>query len=143
MAYLPAELPAVRPTLDDQPFWQYCNQHSLRFQTCIDCGHVRHPPMPVCPRCHGSRHEWREAAGPMRVFTYTWVHHPAHPAVHDSLPYNVVVVQFSECGGVKLVSNVIDAHPDTLKIGAELDLVWETGAEGQELPRFRLKNPTT
>ncbi|WP_430396417.1 Zn-ribbon domain-containing OB-fold protein [Ferrovibrio sp.] len=139
MAYLPTSLPAVQPTLDDRAFWQHCNAQSLRFQACSDCGAFRHPPMPICPHCHSERHEWRAASGPMRVFTYTWVHHPAHPEVRGSLPYNVVLVQFPACGGVKLVSNVIDATPQTLQVGTELELVWEAGAAEQMLPRFRLK----
>ncbi len=139
MTYLPISLPAVRPTLDDRAFWQHCNQRSLRFQVCTDCGRYRHPPMPICPHCHSENSEWRAASGPIRVFTYTWVHHPAHPAVRESLPYNVVLAAFPDCGGVRLVSNVVDATPADLRVGAELTLIWEQGADEQWLPRFRLK----
>lgn len=139
MTYLPETLPAVRPTLDDREFWRHCNNKSLSFQACSDCGRYRHPPMPICPHCHSERSEWQPASGPMRVFTYTWVHHPAHPEVRDSLPYNVALVEFPACGGVRLVSNVVDARPQELRVGVELELLWEAGAEGQQLPRFRLK----
>ena len=29
---------------DNKPFWEGCHLHELRFQQCLDCGHVRWPP---------------------------------------------------------------------------------------------------
>lgn len=140
MPYLPETLPAVQPTLDDQKFWAYCRERSLRFQTCARCGTFRHPPMPLCPKCHSDESAWTIAKGPMLIFTYTWVHHPAHPEVKASLPYNVALVEFPACGHVRLVSNVVDASQADLVIGREVFLHWELGNGGQFLPRFRLKS---
>jgi uncharacterized OB-fold protein len=138
MAYFPAGFPSVAPTLDDRRFWELCNLRRLCFQRCDACAAFRHPPTPICGHCQSSRSSWVEAPSVGRLFTYTIVHHPAHPAAAPALPYNVVLVEFAECGGVRLVSNVIDAAPGDLVAGAALALVWDEDAAGQWLPRFRL-----
>ena len=73
------------------------------------------------------------------VFSYTIVHHPLHPAVAAIVPYNVVVVDFPECGHVRLVSNVIDVMPKQIRIGMEVSLTWETTGNSMLVPRFRRK----
>lgn len=146
MGYLPDTFPAVTPTLDDREFWERCNARRLSFQRCADCGRFRHPPAPVCPACQSSRIEWVDAPMHGRIFSYTTVHHPAHPAATEVVPYNVVLVEFLECGGVRLVSNVIDAREGAdvnggLAVGRAVSLAWEEGPGKQVFPRFRLVPP--
>lgn len=138
MSYLPPSFPAVTPTLDDREFWERCNARRLCFQQCGDCGRFRHPPTPLCPACQSSAMNWIDAPAHARIFSYTFVHHPAHPAAAAVIPYNVVLVEFAECGGVRLVSNVVDAAPGDLAAGRVVALVWDEGAGNQLVPRFRL-----
>ena len=138
MPYLPPTLPAIEPTLDDAEFWRNCAEERLVFQRCSECQRFRHPPSPVCPSCHSMKVEWVEPVGPGRIFTYTLAHYPSHPDVRASLPYNIVVAEFPQCGGVRLISNVVDAAPQDLAIGAPVAVVWEDGPAGMRLPRFRL-----
>jgi uncharacterized OB-fold protein len=137
MGYFPAVFPTVSPTLDDRPFWQFCAARSLRFQRCADCARYRHPPSPICPRCQSPKVEWEEAPTVGRIFSFTIVHH-AHPMARDVAPYNVALIEFAERDGVRLVSNVVDAAPDQLAVGREVELAWEQDNDGQCLPRFRL-----
>ena len=137
MAYLPLTLPAPAPTMDERPFWDNCAQRRLTFQRCTDCGRFCHPPIPVCPHCQSTRRQWDDAPETGEIYTYTVVHHPAHPDIGPHLPYNVVVVAFPECDGVRLVSNVIDVPPDELQVGLRVRLAWEAHGEGVYLPRFR------
>lgn len=139
MAYLPAEISGPMPTIDDQPFWNYCQQRELRFQRCTNCRRFRHPPAPVCSHCRSFASEWVRAPEAGVVFSYTIVHHPLHPAVTTIVPYNVVVVDFPECDHVCLVSNVIDVPPEQIRIGMEVSLIWETAGNGMLVPRFRRK----
>jgi hypothetical protein len=53
------------------------------------------------------------------------VHHPFVPGLKDRGPYDVAVVVLDDAPGVRLVTNVVDATPATLRIGAPVDLVWE------------------
>ena len=137
MPYMPTELPAPNPTMDERPFWENCAKQRLTFQRCADCGHYRHPPTPVCGKCRSTRCEWGDAPEMGEVFTYTVVHHPSHEAVKPELAYNIAVVAFPELNGVRLVSNVIDAGPDDMRVGMKVRLVWEEHTAGVFLPRFR------
>ena len=137
MIYLPAETPFPEPAPWERQFWTFCGQRSLRFQSCAQCAVMRHPPMPVCAYCQSLDAEWREASDDAELFTFTIVHHPNHPALIESAPYNVALVIFPGMQGVRLVSNIVDCHGDDLRIGMELSLVWQEPAPGQVLPRFR------
>jgi uncharacterized OB-fold protein len=137
MGYFPGVFPAVAPTLDDRPFWQFCAARRLCFQRCADCSRYRHPPGPICPRCQSANVEWGEAPAVGRIFSFTIVHH-AHPMAQAVAPYNVALIEFAERDGVRLVSNVVDAAPDELAVGREVALAWDQDGGGQWLPRFRL-----
>jgi uncharacterized protein len=81
--------------------------------------------------------EWTPAPEQGVVFSFTIVHHPAHPAMAESVPYNIVIVDFPECGHARLVSNLIDAAPEEIRIGMEVALTWETAGNGMLAPRFK------
>ena len=136
MAYFETATLVPDPNADDAPFWAHCAAHRLTFQRCAQCGHVVHPPIGVCPACQSFEREWIAAPSDATVFSFTWVHTAAHDAVAGAVPYNVVVVEFPDLPGVRLISNVIDAAPGTLAIGDPLTLVWEAVGEFA-LPRFR------
>lgn len=137
MTYLPNEIPGPQPTIDDQAFWDYCQQRELRFQRCTACGRFRHPPAPVCAACRSFDSEWVRAPETGVVFSFTIVHHPAHAAVASITPYNIVIVDFPECGHARLVSNLVDVTPEEVKIGMHIGLVWETAGNGLLIPRFK------
>jgi uncharacterized OB-fold protein len=137
MSYFPPEISGPQPSVDDQVFWNYCQRHELRFQRCAACHRFRHPPGPVCSACRSFEVEWIPAPEVGIVFSFTIVHHPAHPAVAPILPYNVVIVDFPECDHVRLVSNVVDVAAADIRIGMRVSLVWESAGNGLQLPRFR------
>ncbi len=139
MSYLPHEVFGPQPNVDDRVFWDYCKQRELRFQRCSSCHRFRHPPGPVCSACRSFESEWVQAPDSGVVFSFTIVHHPAHPAVASAIPYNVVVVDFPELGHSRLISNVIDATPEQIHIGMPVTLVWEDSSTGIPLPRFKRK----
>jgi uncharacterized protein len=136
MTYLPQDIPGPQPNDEDGPFWANCNQRRLTFQCCCDCNTVIHPPLPICPACQSRDRTWIEAPSTARVFTFTWARTAAHESVRPVLPYNIAVVEFPDLPGVRLVTNVIDAAPESLAIGEIVALVWEDGPGGQRLPRF-------
>lgn len=137
MAYFPDNMPKPIPTMDDAGFWAACRDRRLRFQACADCATPRHPPTPVCPVCHSLRTTWVDAPDDAEVFTYTVVHHASHAAVGGRLPYVGAVVVFPSMPGVRLVSNVTDCDPASVRICMELELWWDDVGEGQLVPRFR------
>jgi uncharacterized OB-fold protein len=141
VTYLPAEVPLPEPARWERPFWDFCRQRSLRFQVCAACGRARHPPMPCCPACNSFADTWIEAPDDAELFTYTIIHHASHPALRDSLPYNVAVVMFPALQSVRLVTNIVACRNEDLRIGMPLSLVWEEPRSGHVLPRFRPRGP--
>ena len=136
-SYLP-ELSVGRPQLvAHHTFWDYCAQGELRFQRCADCLAFRHPPSPLCPGCRSSKALWDLASDDAELFSYTVVHHAAHPALKTVVPYNVAIVGFPSIGYVRIVSNVIDVAPADLVIGMPLVLAWQAASANRQLPRFR------
>ena len=137
MSYLPKGTPVPQATPDDAAYWDFCARRELRFQRCKACGRFRHPPMPACFNCGSMETEWAQVPGTGTVFSYTIVHHPAHPAVKPAVPYNIVVVHLDEADDVRIVSNVIDVPPEQIAVGLRVTLAWDEIEGGMFLPRFR------
>ena len=137
MPYLPAALPRLPPGRDDAPWWEALRRHELVIQRCAACGAWRHPPAPVCPACHATTWRWERVSGRGRIFSYTVIHHAVHPALAEHVPYNVALIELPDAGRVRLVSNVLDVLPEDLRIGLEVEVVFED-VEEITLPRFRL-----
>lgn len=134
---LPPEIATIHPDADSRPFWEFCAAHELRFQRCTACGRFRHPPKTGCPHCGSTEAEWARTAGRGGVFSYTIIHHPTVPALAEAVPYNVVVVEFDDAPGVRLISNLVGVPPDALRIGMQVEVAWDEAGAGVVLPRFR------
>lgn len=137
MSYLPMDTPLGTPGPDEAPFWAACQGSELRIQCCAACGLHRHPPGPFCPRCRSEACHWDHVPGTGSVFSYTVVHHSAHPALKQAVPYNISVIVLDGADTVRLVSNVVDVPPEDMAIGLRVQVVWQDAAEGRILPRFR------
>ena len=59
-------------------------------------------------------------------------------AAGQELPYVVAIIALEDAGGVRMISNVVDASPDELEIGLPVELVWEDMSADLAIPRFRL-----
>jgi uncharacterized OB-fold protein len=78
----------------------------------------------------------RDAPTRGRIYSFTVIHHAAHPAVASSVPYVVAVIEFPGLPGIRFISNVTDTEPQELAIGIEVELWWDEQRDGY-LPRFR------
>jgi uncharacterized OB-fold protein len=128
-------IPTPVPNADNQGFWDACARRELRLQRCTACRAWRHHPRPMCPACGSFEYEWAPASGRGVVHTFTIVHRPTLPAFEDRLPYNVIVVRLEE--GVFMVSNLVDADVDVLRIDLPVEVVFEPLDESITLPKFR------
>ncbi|MCH2170160.1 OB-fold domain-containing protein [Myxococcota bacterium] len=133
-----SELASLHPDSLSSPFWDACKKRELRLQRCADCGAFRHPPLAGCPSCASTRDEWALVGGRGRVYSHTTIYHPALPTVADEVPYNVVVVEFDDAPGARIISNVLDAEPEEIHVGLELELHWDDCGDGVVLPRFKI-----
>ena len=132
-------LPVVEPTTS--VFWEGCAAEELRIQRCETCGNYRHPPSPICSNCRSFAHTWEHSEGGGRVFSYTIVHHSVHPASDERVPYNVSVIQLDDCGGVRVISNVVGCPNEEIAIGLPVRVTWEPVDPSLRLYRFTRREP--
>ena len=113
-------LPAVTP-LNDAWF----TSGELRIQVCADCAARQHPPEEVCHQCGGVDfdHDVVEPRG--SVHSFTIVHHPAHPALADHVPYAVVLIALDADPTIRVVGNLVSTPTDQVRIGMPVEAVWQ------------------
>lgn len=128
-------MPKVIPptvTLDDRFFWEGVAAGELRIQRCARCGHLQHPPTPMCPACHSVDRSWVVSPGRGTIASWLVSRHPTEP---DAEPRIVVLVDLEE--GVRLVSNLTGADPDDVADGQAVEVVFAE-VDGVPLHQFRL-----
>lgn len=107
--------------------------HTLQLQRCIDCGHVRHPPGPVCPECWSENTEWQPHSGQGEVTSFVWYMESLHPRFTE-VPYNVALVRLD--GGPVLVSTVCATAPGDLCVGDRVRATFSDEAGGFSILLF-------
>lgn len=126
--------PALDP--DSTPFWQACREHRLIVQRCTQCGRTRFPPGPTCATCGAPDHDWIDASGRGRVFSWIVVRHPVPADVYaGEVPYVVALIELEE--GVRLVSNVIGCAPEAVAVDMPVEVMFDDRAGEVPLPKFR------
>ncbi len=116
-------------------FWEEAAEGRLSIQRCTGCGHLHHPPRPVCPDCHCLELAPTQMSGRGTVYSRIQVHYPA-PIGFDEAP--VIALIDLEEGGVRLISNIVDATLDEIETDAPVVVDFEKTAKGKSLPVFRL-----
>jgi uncharacterized protein len=80
--------------------------------------------------------EWIPVSGRGRIYSYTVVPRPLLPEFRDQVPYAPAVVELEDVPEVRIVSDVVDAEPAGIQVGAPVSVVWEDVRPGLSLPRF-------
>jgi uncharacterized protein len=127
----------IHPDRWTQPFWDAAAEHRLVCASCGECGALRIPPGPFCPRCQSQEIQWAELRGLGVVFTYTVVHHPVMPELADGVPYAVAAVDLDDAPGIRLLANLVSVDSEDLRVGMRVEIEWADIREGISLPRFR------
>lgn len=116
-------------------FYAHCQNGELRFQRCTKCRAWRHVPRQTCTKCGAWEWEWARSSGLGRVFTWTVVRRPMHPAFANDAPYAPCVIEMEE--GVRIVSHVVDCPLDDLRPGMPVEVVFDAAPPDVTLPKFR------
>jgi len=116
-------------------FYGHCRNRELRFQRCTGCGRWRHVPRLCCSDCGSWDWEWARSSGRGKVFTWTVVARPMHPAFAGDAPYAPAIIELEE--GVRMVSWVVDCPPEELATGMPVAVIFEDVTDEVTLPRFR------
>lgn len=132
-----ADTPDSRPAYADDPFvaaypevrefWDAAAEGRLLVRTCGDCGRAHWYPRVICPLCGSPNTRWQPAGGGGTLYAFS-------PARRAEPPYVLAYVTLDE--GPTLMTNVVDASPDTLRIGQRVQVRFQPTAEGRSLPFF-------
>ncbi len=117
-----------------EPYWEGCRLGELRLQQCADCGRHQFYPRTVCSHCNSRQLRWVVAEGRGKVASFTVVRRAISKAY--TAPYVVALIDLAE--GVRMMSNVIGADPESVRVGAEVIAHFESWSEDLRLPVFRL-----
>lgn len=110
------------PDLSDPnfaPFWEGKRQGKLKIQKCCDCGTHRWPPRVTCRNCRSTATEWVGVEPKGTLYTYTIVGR-ATAKGFSAVPYAVGFIELDDVPNVRVIGNVVDIAPSSVKIGMEL-----------------------
>lgn len=104
-----------------KPFWDGAKDEKLMLQYCPKSGKYQFYPRPVSVYTGSRDLEWREASGRGRIYSFS-LSYKAPPPFKDVKPYVVASVELEE--GVRILTNIINCDPKTLKIDMPVRLAW-------------------
>jgi uncharacterized OB-fold protein len=70
------------------------------------------------------------------VWTFSIIFRNETPGFAENLPYVVALVELDE-GNLKVMTNIINCHPDHVRIGMPVEVVFVTVDEHLILPMFQ------
>lgn len=127
------KLPAL--SAESRAFWQGGAEGKLLIHFCEDCARFFHPPAPVCPVCLGDSIAPKTVSGSGSVMSFTVNHQPWQPDLQ--VPYVVAIVELAEQAGLRLVTNIVNCHPEDVHIDRAVKVVF-LEQEDVWLPLFEL-----
>lgn len=136
----PVPLPVI--TDENRPFWEGCRQGRLLLQFCDACRQYQFYPRLYCMHCRAngasgaSGLRWVEASGRGTLYSYTVIRQNKSAEFRERVPYNVAIIQLEE--GPRMMSNIVDAEPEDLRVDAPVLVVFDPVSHEISLPRFRI-----
>jgi uncharacterized protein len=122
------------------PFWEAAKRHVLTIPQCTSCSRFRMPPGPFCPHCHSQEISWPELPGSGTIYSFTIVRRALSPEMESHIPYAPAVIELDGAQGCRLISNIVNAPVEAIRIGATVEVTWEDRADGVAVPRFVLRD---
>jgi uncharacterized OB-fold protein len=122
-------------------FWAATRDRRYLVQWCGACATPIFYPREVCPRCLSADDlEWRESSGVGSVYAVSVQHRPGNPTMADRVPYAVALVEVDAGDGsttIRVMSNVVNCDPLSVRVGDAVALTWEPLSDGRHLPVFQ------
>jgi uncharacterized protein len=109
-------------------FWRGGAVGELRIQRCQNCHWWLHPPLPMCPRCHGRELEPEVVAGTGTVYSFTVNRYQWTPSLEP--PYVIAEVELDEQPGLRLLTSIVGC--DEVTIGMPVRVRFEPAGEAAD-----------
>jgi len=127
-------LPEFRP--ETKPYWEGTKNHELLIPRSKESGEFFFYPRALSPGEDMSENlEWVKVSGKAKVWTYAIHHMGPTKAYKGEPPYVVALVELDE--GVKMMTNIIDCDPHDVKVGMEVEVVFDDVTDEVTLPKFK------
>jgi uncharacterized protein len=133
---MPGQIPAsmLQQDSDSRPYWEGLAQGELRIQRCNSCSKAVFYPRSICPHCHADQLSSIVASGKGTIYSYT-VAHQAFGSFAADVPFVVAIVELEE--GARMMSRIVDAPRERVKVGTVVRVTFEQVGEDLTLPYFR------
>ncbi|MBD5802708.1 hypothetical protein AZOA_21380 [Azoarcus sp. Aa7] len=119
---------------DTRFFWEGAAAGKLLIQRCKCCGTLRHPPGPVCTKCHSFEWDTVESAGQGSIYSFVVMHYPEVPPF--DYPNPVGLIELDE--GVRLIAGLVGVKRNEIAIGQRVQVEFQSFDDGElTLPLFR------
>ena len=135
MAELRKPVPVPENIELTKPFWEAAKRHELMMQRCKKCAEWIFYPREQCPNCFSQDMEFQKVSGRGRVYAYTTVYQPAHPAFNDEAPYVFAIVQLDE--GVRVATNIVGVPHEQVKVDMAVEAAYEDVTPEWTLVKFK------
>jgi len=113
------------------PYWEALRRHEFLLPRRTDTGEFFLPIQAIAP----GPFEWAPARREATIISFSWVHLQPSEGYAPDLPYVLAVVALDD--GPQLMTNIIDATEDDVRIGARVRLVFEDRTDGWVVPQFK------
>jgi hypothetical protein len=117
-------------------FWEGAARGELLIQQCAGCRSYQYPPTVVCEKCQSRGVRPTRVSGRGTLYSLTVLHQAFLPIFAEDLPFTIALVDLDDAPGARMLTNIVDAAPDSLSAGDPLEVVFEPRGE-YALPQFR------
>jgi uncharacterized OB-fold protein len=107
-----------------RPFWAAAARHQLSIPRCSACGHWNWYPPERCRACGAPELGWSAVSGRGRLFSWAVVRRAWVKPFDRIAPYVTGLVALEEDPAVRVVSFVVDAAPEALRVDMPLRAVF-------------------
>ena len=131
---------------NDISYEQFLNEEKLMGSRCQKCGALSLPPRSICIKCYSSQMEWVEMKGKGKLAAFTCIAVGPPFMIAEGYdrkrPYVSGVVALEEgTRAVARIEGVDGSKPETIKIGAPLQVEFLHRGEGDNLETFLAFKP--
>jgi uncharacterized OB-fold protein len=121
-------IPAPEPSPETEAFWGAAARGALMLRRCAACAEAHFYPRTICPFCGSADTQWERASGEGTIYSFSVMRATAQP-------YCVAYVTLAE--GPTMMTNIVDADLDAIRIGQRVRLVFSPTEGGPPVPTFR------
>jgi uncharacterized OB-fold protein len=118
-------MPLAEPAALYGTYWEGARDEKLMIQRNPATGVYQFPPQWITYDTQSFDIEWVEVEPKGVIYSWTRIWHPIHPALAESVPYIVVVVELPQAGNVRMLGNLLGDRMQEVIIGAEVEAVFE------------------